>query len=279
MSVIIIILAIILLIWLLHKFKFPKIGCVSLVSGAVKSGKSTFSLALALKTYKRSKRKIRFSNFFRKIFRLPLYEEPLFYSNIKHPFPYVPVTDDLLLRRKRFRYGSVVYLDEASLVADSMCWKDQDLNDRLMYFNKLFGHETMGGYLIYNTQCINDLHYSIERCISEYFYVHHTISWIPFFLLAFVREVKYNNDGSTMNVFDDDVETTLRPVIIPKRRWKDFDAFCYSAMTDDLPVEDNVITTKDLKVRQPLRFRDIMPDVVGNNNRNKGVKVHEKKDS
>ena len=64
---------------------------------------------------------------------------------------YVPLTDDLLLRKKRFVYGSVIYVQEASLVADSQLIRDMDINERLMLFNKLIGHETKGGVIIYDT--------------------------------------------------------------------------------------------------------------------------------
>lgn len=273
MEWIIIIGLIILFIYVHRTFKFPKTACVSLVTGGVKSGKSTFALALARKEYKRNLRHVKFVNFFRKIFRKELLEEPLFYSNIKHPFPYVQLTSDLLLRKKRFRYGSIVYISEASLVADSMCWKDDNINDTLMYFNKLIGHELgPGGKLIYDTQCINDLHFSIERCLSNYYYVHHTIQWIPFFLVAFVRENVYSADGSTLNVFDDDVEQKLKKVLIPKRVWKDFDAWCYSAMTDDLPVEEKNVKYVTLKVKKPLRFRDILPNCFARRNSNEKKK-------
>ena len=79
---------------------------------------------------------------------------PLIYSNVPLAMPYVPLTDDLLLRKKRFVYGSVIYVQEASLVADSQLIRDMDVNERLMLFNKLIGHETKGGVIIYDTQCI-----------------------------------------------------------------------------------------------------------------------------
>lgn len=263
-------------IWLFFKyFKVPKTGCVSLVTGGVKSGKTTFALQLARKNLASRQRKVWFINIFRRLFRKPLLEKPLFYSNIKHTFEYVPLTADLLLRKKRFNKGSVVFISEASLVADSMCWKDENINEALMLFCKLCGHELgPGGKVVIDTQSISDLHYQFERNLSEYYYVHRTISWIPFFLISFVRELKYSADGSTLNVFEDDVEDTLRPLIIPKRRWKEFDAWCYSIMTDDLPVVNETTRSQNLKVRRPLRFREIVPKCYKG-----GSKPNEKKSS
>lgn len=246
--------------WLLLKFlslfKVPKVGSLSLVNGGVKAGKSTFAVYLAISNLKRRRRAIKVRNWFRKVFHIGKQEElPLLYSNVPLSVPYVPLTDDLLLRKKRFVYGSVIYVCEASLVADSMCIKDLDVNDRLLLFNKLIGHETCGGMIIYDTQCINDLHYSIRRCLSEYFYVHHTVKWIPFFLLVFVKENRFAEDGSVLTAENKDVEEGLKRVIVPKSVWKKFDCYCYSALTDNLPVVDKEVNTQDLKARDILTFK------------------------
>ena len=241
--------------WIMSKFKVPKIGAMALVSGGVKCGKSTLSVAIVMSEYKKRTRRIKFRNFFRKMFGKPLQELPLIYSNIPLGVPYVELTDDLLLRKKRFVYGSVIYCCEASLVADSQLFKDMELNERLLLFNKLIGHETKGGCVIYDTQCIGDCHYSIKRCLSEYIYVHHLTKWIPFFLLAYVQECRYSDDKSTINVQDEDVENKLRRVIVPKSTWKKFDCYCYSSLTDDLPVENKVVEAIDLNARKILSFK------------------------
>lgn len=252
------VIGLIVVIALTRKFKKPKISCMALVTGGVKAGKSTFSCALALSKYKSQVRKVRFANFFRRIFRKELFEKPLLYSNVPLNCEYVPLTDDLLLRKQRFVYRSVIYAQEASLIADSQLIKNLDINQRLLLFNKLIGHETKGGYLIYDTQCINDNHYSVKRCISEYFYIHDTIKWIPFILLCHVRELRYSDDGQEINVYEGDVEESMRTVLVSKRVWKMFDAYCYSVLTDHLPVASDVVEGRelsDLKARKIVSFR------------------------
>lgn len=256
---IIICIALFFVFKILNKFKVAKIGSLCLINGGVKCGKSTLSVSIVRSEYKRRVRSTKFKNFFRRLFHKPLIELPLLYSNVPLAMPYVPLTDDLLLRKKRFVYGSVIYVQEASLVADSQLIKDMDINQRLLLFNKLIGHETKGGVLVYDTQCINDLHYSIKRCLSNYIYVHHLIKWIPFILVAYVEENRYSDDNSVVNVQDKDIEEKLKRVIISKRTWKYFDCYCYSVLTDDLPVENSVVKnnlqTQDLKARQILSFR------------------------
>lgn len=254
----ILIISLIIVIVLTRKLKKPKISCMALVTGGVKAGKSTFSCALALSKYKSQVRKVRFANFFRRIFRKELFEKPLLYSNVPLKCEYVPLTDDLLLRKQRFVYRSVIYAQEASLIADSQLIKNLDINQRLLLFNKLIGHETKGGYLIYDTQCINDNHYSVKRCISEYFYIHDTIKCIPFILLCHVRELRYSDDGQEINVYEGDVEESMRTVLISKHTWKMFDAYCYSVLTDHLPVASDVVEGQelsDLKAHKIVSFR------------------------
>lgn len=243
----------------IKKFKVAKIGSLCLVNGGVKCGKSTLSVSIVLSEYRSRVRKVKFLNFFRKIFHKPLKELPLIYSNVPLACPYVELDDDLLLRKKRFVYGSVIYCQEASLVADSQLIRDMDINQRLLLFNKLIGHETKGGVLVYDTQCINDLHYSIKRCLSNYIYIHHLVKWVPFFLIAYVEENRYSDDNSVVNVQDKDIEDKLKRVIIRKKTWKYFDCYCYSVLTDDLEVKKDIVNnslkTKDLKARKIFSFR------------------------
>lgn len=253
----------ILIAWILFKifrfFKIPKLNSLVIVTGGVKTGKSTLSVHMAIKTYKHNVFVVKFKNFFRKIFHKPLKEIPLLYSNVPLAIAYVPVTLDLLLRDKIFVYGSVVYLQEASLVADSQLIKNKDINNKLLLFFKLFGHETRGGTCVIDTQSISDVHYSLKRSLSEYFYIHHLTKWVPFFLIAHVIENRYSDDGTVTTTETQDTELTLRKVIIPKRCWKYFDCYCYSVMTDDLPVVTecvkNNLQTKDLKAYNIVSFR------------------------
>lgn len=255
---ILILIAVIFITWYIHKhFKVPKVGAMAMVTGGVKSGKSTFSFALAYKAYRRNLRSVKVRNFFARLFSKPLEELPLFYTTIPVACPHVLLTRELLKREKRFAFKSVIWVDEASLFADSTLVKDSDLNDRLLLFNKLIAHETHGGMVVYNSQSISDIHFSVRRCLSEYFYVHGVFKWLPFFLVVTLREERYSEDGSTINNYDEDVEEKLKRVIIPKSTWKKFDCYCYSAQTDNLPVVDNVVeNVESLKAEDIVSFKN-----------------------
>lgn len=235
-------------VYIKKHFKTPKYGSLCVTTGGLKTGKSTFSLHLAKHTYKRNLRGVKIRNWFRKVWNklfkkeVDLEEEPLFYTTIPVSFPHVRLTLELIMRKTRFRYKSVVWIDEATLLADSQLWRSEELNAKLLEFCKLFGHETKGGCVFFTSHCIGELHASMRRASSEYFYVHSLFKWLPFFMIATIREERYSEDGTAVNVYDGDVEDSLRRVIIPKKVWKYFDCYCYSIMTDDLPVDDNVIT-------------------------------------
>lgn len=252
MKTIVIIALVLLCLFLINKFlakfKFPKIGAICVFVGGVKSGKSAVSVGCAISNYKRALRSWRLSCFFRKFFnlfrrnKLVLPEKPLLYSSIPiSGFDYVPLTRDHLLRKKRFNYKSVVLIDEASLVADSQLIKDKDINTSLLLFFKLFGHETHGGKCIVNTHCISDLHYALKRTTSQYFYLHHLSKYIPLFTLAYVREERYSEDGATVNAYNDDVEDSMKRVIMRSSIFKRYDPFCFSTLTDDLPVQNDTV--------------------------------------
>lgn len=252
--IILILVCLVVAFFIRKNFKIPSFGSLCVTTGGLKTGKSTFSLHLAIKTYKRNKRVVAVRNFFHKLFKQPLEEEPLFYSTIPVAFPHVRLTLDLIERKKRFAYKSVVWVDEATLLADSQLYKDQELNAKLLEFCKLFGHETKGGCLFFTSHCLSELHVSMRRASSEYFYVHSMFKWLPFFLIATVREERYSEDGTAVNVYDQDVPETLRKVIIPKSVWKKFDCYCYSVMTDDLPVENAVTYSDVLKCEKVVSF-------------------------
>lgn len=246
----------------LSRFKFPKIGALAVVNGGVKTGKSTFAVALAIKEYKRNLRSVKFSNWFARLFKKPEQEQPLLYSNIPLAVPYVQLTKDLLLRKKRFRYRSIIYINEASLLADSKTLNNEEVNTQLLLYFKLIGHETKGGAVILDTHTIADLHYAEKRTTSEYFYIHHLTKWIPFFLIAYVQECRYSDDNSTIFAQNQDIEDTLKRVIIRKKTWKYFDAYSYSALTDTLPIEEKIIeNATDLKARQIISFKPEYQDI------------------
>lgn len=262
----IVVIAFLLWFFILRKFKVPKLAAISMFTGGVKTGKSAVSLYFAIKTYKRCRRAWRFRCFIAKFFRKEKPEEPLFYSNIPLRYiKYCPLTKEHLLRKVRFNFGSVVFIDEAALVADSRLaiHKDLKINNDLLLFFKLFGHETHGGTMIINSQAITDMHVSLRRCCCSYFYIHHLGS-LPFIRIPCLREERFSEDGAVLNSYDNDVEDSLKKVLMSSRIFKKYDCYCYSFFTDDLPVNNiEMFNGKNdsLKAEKIISFNPVFADL------------------
>lgn len=237
-------------------FKVLNVPSVCLVTGGVKCGKSLLCVYLATKDYKRRHRAWWFATH---ILRKNI-EEPLFYTNVQISFrsindykdgvyykkrkPHkldskiVQITLDHLIRKVRINYKSVVYIQESSLMADSMDWKDYDKNIELSLWNKLFAHEGRGSAMYYDTQSPLDNHYSMKRVSSVYYFIEKNINLLLFHVL-WVRELINNENG--VNAFNDDVETSTRKVLIPFWYHHKYNRYEFSYLTDDLDLDNNVV--------------------------------------
>lgn len=248
--VIIFIIVVIVLVFVSKKLKRLKIDNVFFISGGVKTGKSFLSVALAVKTYRKNLLKWYLTNWLYKLFKKGTCK-PMLYSNIPlRNIRFNPLTLDIIKRKVRIPNRSVVLIDEISLLADSMLYKDKKINDELMIFIKLFGHYTHNGTLITNSQAIADCHFSIKRCLSHYLYINSRMKF-PFITKFNVRELIYSDDGSAnvQNNFDSDIEKSMLNLYYLNKYYRYYDSCCYSVFTDCLPF--NV----DYKVRI-LRRKD-----------------------
>lgn len=254
--IILIVIVVIVLIIIGSNKKRLNIDAITLVNGGVKTGKSTLSVYLAIKHYKKALFKWRIRKLFGK-----KEDKPLLYSNIPLKCDFVLLSNEVLQRVKRISYGSVVYIGEFSLVADNKFFSTATLLQResLMLFIKLFGHETGGkGKLFIDTQAISDLPVDVRRCLNRYLWIERSIKWIPFILVFKVRELIYSEDNTSVNVFNSDVEDCVKTLIVFKSIWKKFDYCCYSAFTDGLTKSDVIIHGKklhDLKVTAIPSFK------------------------
>lgn len=266
------ILFLILWICVFSYIKRLKYGNLTLISGGVKTGKTMLSVCLVLKQYKRQLRKWRRACRKAKRKYQPFPEKPLIYSNMPLKCEYSPLTLALITGKERFRYGSVVYFNEMSLIAGSKDIKSEILNDWLLRFFKLCAHETRGGYFIIDTQSPQDMHYTLKRSLSTYYFISKKI-WFPFFNVIFLRENLLVDGENTVAV---DTQTDPQDTVseggkkwyfrlIRHKWWKYYDQYAYSSLTDDLPVADEIIKGKpdSLKVRFLVRCKDVLKALQG----------------
>lgn len=251
--------------------KLPLDTCV-MINGGVGSGKTSTAVYLAIKSYRKEYRNWRFKRFLYYKCKLHLKclktyeEEPLLYSNIPlAKVKYVPFTNDMILRKERFNYKSIILLSESSLIANSMSYKDKNINDELTLFIKLIRHELKGTYcnvpnLIIETQSLQDNHYSFDRCITQSLFLTKKVN-IPFFRFVKCREIL--TIPQVNNIIDDDIEKSMsfRWLIVPKSVFKKYDSYCYSVLSDDLPINAksnfNKQLVKDFEIASLLDNKEI----------------------
>ena len=254
----------IIALYLVYRKNFKNIKCpaVTLVTGGVKCGKSLLCVKLAVKDYKKRHRIWWIKT---KVFR-KIIEEPLFYTNCTITFGNLKkgkahkldnciraVTLETLERNHRFNYGSVIYINEASLMADNMDFNNRERNCDLSLFAKLIGHETRGGVLYLDTQSVLDVHYAFKRVSSTYLFIQKNINFFLFHIL-YVREMINTENG--VNNFDDDVDTTTRKVLIPFWYHNKYDRYEWSYLTDELDKENMIfIPHQELKSFNPLYIK------------------------
>ena len=261
-----IIAGIIFIIVCKHK-KQLHIGNLTLISGGVKTGKTQLSVCLVMKIYKKQLRKWCIKCIKAKIKKQPQPEKPLIYSNMPLGCEYVPLSLDLLTGKKRFTYGSVIYLNEVSLVSGSKDIKDETVNDWLLQMYKLCAHMTKGGYWILDTQSPQDLHYTIKRSLSTYLYIYRSIK-LPIISIMWVRE-NMLVDGENTVAIDTNTDPQDRPSEGGKRQywhivrnyyWRFYDQYAYSKLTDGLPVETETVKMNkksDKKVLKLVRIKEM----------------------
>lgn len=256
-TILLIIAVILIVLWFIYRGNFKKITiqCINLITGAPKTGKSLLCADLCARTYK----KIHKSWWIKThIFRKDI-EEPLFYTNVLFSFKNIKNRDidstyrrkahkldknirmletDILKRQKRVAYGSVVYIQESSLTSDNQDYLDNVTNVLQSLFNKLFGHETKGGVLFYDTQNVLDNHYAIKRCTSSFQWIMKSRNFF-FFRVLYIRElINADSVSSSQNNFNEDVDLSVRKYIVWRWCYKRYDRYYFSYMTDTLPISD-----------------------------------------
>ena len=265
MFIVILIVILIVLFIIFRRSKKMSFDSIVMINGCVGSGKSLLSVKIACSSINKAhgiwwRRTHIYSKIFRK---MKNEEEPLLYSNIpvKSKF-YVPLDNDILRRKKRMNYHSVMLIDESSLIATSLDYKDKDLSEDLSLFLKLVRHSVRGSYrnllgsypnVVINTQSKNDNHYAFDRCINQVLFLTKSMN-IPFFKVVWCRDLLLID--SVQNEFDDDIKESLatRWYLIPKKFFKKYDSFAYEFLTRDKEVVNQIEDYKNVIIKGIEKF-------------------------
>lgn len=242
---------------------FRKFPTVLLISGAVKSGKSFVSVSISKRLLRNQRFKVWFFNvifYFPKLLLNIIFKKnytlwhrlPVMYSNIPlYKTKYYQLTTAILKREVSIIPKSIVFIDECSFTADSMCYKDSALNDSLLQFVKLFGHMSHGGYLVLNTQSLSDLHYAFKRSIGDFYYIYARRK-LPFFTFVKLKQI-FSIDGERANA--NVLELNDYSMLISNKNYRSYDCYCYSCLTDSMPLSRSKLKfIKNRKLLKTNRF-------------------------
>ena len=274
------ILILYLYLFLHNRLKFKE-NTITIITGAPKTGKSLLAVYKTITKYKSKCFKVKLKNFFYKItFQKQREEIGYIYSNTPLNVDYIPLTKEYLTREKRIKNNSVVYIGEFSLVANSRLGQrygikngvDYDeINEQLLFFMKLFGRETKNSNMYIDTQTIQDVHYNVKRCLSEYYYIT-TNTKIPFFVILHVKNLIYSEDNSNINMNDvRETQDTGQWIIIPKSYYKKYDYRCLSILTDNNP------TTEENELKKGKKKKSLKQKYIVSFNEYKTIKEYEEK--
>lgn len=257
-------------IYFYRKFAVLPDNSIMMLNGGLGSGKTSLAVGASIRDYKSRLRSWKICNV---LFPWKKREKPVLCSSIPLKCEYVPLTLEILERKVRLPYGSVVLIDEFSLVADSMSYKTIN-NTVLMLFIKLFRQETRGGVMYITTQSLSDCHYAVKRCVNSYLWIFKRRK--IFFFLVFRIRVFTINDESTINTVEDVQESRL--YLLTTRCWKYYDTYAFSGLTDNLPIANKVVNGKELPNLKVSSYRDIASYIdyeseVNGNEKKKGKKI------
>lgn len=251
MGVVLLIVAVVVLFVVIRPYclKYDNIVCFT---GSLGSGKSLNSTNTAVVLLRRQRAAVRWYNLFHPRHKK---EKPMLYSNIPIRIGFkeysLKLTNEHLLMKKRIVPKSVVYLDEVDQFASQLEWKNPNLarinsksGGNFDEFVRLFRHYTYGGYLVFNTQSIDNVVLNIRRRMGSYVNLMNCRTFgIPIiaprlFYVCKCRHISISEDIKTVEEKNkEDNYSNLYGFMPLFRR---YDTYCYSGKYETVPYGDEL---------------------------------------
>jgi len=213
-------------------------------TGGLGSGKSFLSVQYSIICLRKNRLKVFLKNLFRsKKRKLP---KPQLYSNIPVKWRSffktewsLQLTPEHLLLRKKIIPRSIVYIDEVGSFCSQFDFANPNIKDNFDEFMRLFRHYTLGGYLIVNDQCSENIVLQIRRRINTVFNLMQFRTWgIPFRPIVYsvkVRNVSISEEIKTVEEKNTEDNMSLKIGLMPL--FRRYDTYCYSGKYEPLPLE------------------------------------------
>lgn len=242
---ILILLSIVFVLWLIIKPYIIKHDTVTLYVGGLGSGKTLIGVNDALKCLKRNRIKVLFYNLFHP---KKLKKKPLLYSTIPIRISKkelsVDLTTEHLLLQKAIVEKSVLFIDEASTVANSFENVANNKNLKTVEeFSTFFRHYTKGGYMILTTQNTSKCNYVVRYCCNQAFQLSQFTNILNIAYCVKIRNIDLTND--VVNINQSNLEENTRNLVGFFGRRK-YNTYAFYPRYKDVPFEVEKISNDDL---------------------------------
>jgi len=222
-----------LIIRVYGKFYFLKVDNTLMFTGAPGTGKTNAMVVMALKLYRKTLRKVRRHNTFKR----DKWEEPVLYSNIpirlnRSTWSTVLKKEHLLLT-ERINHRSVTVITEIGKIASQYDWNNLNVQDNLNDFISLYRQYTLGGYFLCDDQSSDNVAVTIRRRLGTVINMLHfrrfwKIYWVK------MRNITVSEDIKTIE--DDSAETNMRwKVGLFPLFYSNYDTYAFSERYNSVP--------------------------------------------
>lgn len=214
-----------------------------LFTGGCGSGKSFFSVKIAICKLKLLRLKVFIDNinpYRRLILKKPKIPRPVLISSIPVRVSFremsIPLDFNPFVLQERLPEKCVVFIDEINLFLSQMDYKiesEEQLNEAIT----LFRQQSLGGYLICNTQNINKVHWVFRYCANRSYNLSEfrkPIFGLPILAWVKVRNIAIGDDIKTVE--DGNLEDSARNLFCLFPLFRAYDTYCYSDRYKPLPL-------------------------------------------
>lgn len=244
--IMLIILVVVAIIYLLYKYKHPRLEYINITSGAVGTGKSSFNLCHLVWLLRR----FYFLGKNRKIKKdyIVLSNVPLGKYDNKHNYRYLKIyhkrikcydlsVDTLLMLEKLPQDEVIIYIQEFDNFVRSTDWKVPVVRDNMKEFFKLFRHYTRGkGYIFLDCQRASSLPIDVRAC-SGYTYNMISCKKIPFIPICFYEYEKIilsEDVSNEVSLNDSTDESYIRKFVFFTNPFKNYNSYVYRERYDSV---------------------------------------------
>lgn len=198
-------------IWYQRKFYHVNIDSTIMYTGAPGTGKTNEMINQAIKLYRMVRRQVKKQNRKNRLFKRPLLEMPILYSNIpirwrRRDFS-VKLKLEHILLVERQSYKAVTVITELGKIASQYDWQNLNVQDNLNDYISMYRQYTQGGFFLCDDQSSDNIAVTIRRRLGTVINMLHFKKFWKFYWVK-MRNMTISEDIKTIET--DIVESNMR---------------------------------------------------------------------